>query len=407
MAFGIQGEYILKVKFGGKFDFPISPSALDELSIIEDLNKFLPEFRIKVADAGGVLTHKVPFDSQINTLTMDLSDGIDSPNYNSYDFKIFRRFPNSEGTVSTMLDIGGLLNINNLFTPDYSRGFSKSIKDILTDIALKELGCDSVDISSSLSFTLPIVQPQWSNAIFLADLKTQLYGKNGESSFKIFITPRRGKNVFVCKSVDELIRQPVSFKFVANDVGAGEWNPILNYQIIDNYKVIGVFAGQHQGYSYFDYMKSANIKGIANAQDFNSLSDYFLIDKNDPDVSNTFNDTGCSNDFTPDFAGRIKTSYQNRLNSLVNMWIMTHGLVGIQPGMCVNIFFPHGTAQGDIYSYQYSGYYLVERVIHTFGNTHMTRLLLTRQGLATDKGTTLVRANKRKSDTSIRVGAGV
>ena len=121
-----------------------------------------------------------------------------------------------------------------------------------------------------------------------------------------------------------------------------------------------------------------------------------MIDKSDPLDNNQKNDTGRGNAFTTDFMGPIKSSYGNRLINLVKMWITTQGLPNAVPGQTVQVFFPHGATGEDLYSYQYSGYWLVERVVHNFGDAFITKLLLTRHGLDTDKETSLLPAIKKK-----------
>jgi len=86
-----------------------------------------------------------------------------------------------------------------------------------------------------------------------------------------------------------------------------------------------------------------------------------------------------------------KNSYQNRLVGLLKMWILVPGMANLTPDKTVSILF--GTSAETISSHQYSGYWLVEKVIHMFGEKFMTRILLTRNGIDTDLMTTLVRPN--------------
>jgi hypothetical protein len=181
-----------------------------------------------------------------------------------------------------------------------------------------------------------------------------------------------------------------------NDTAYEDQRPIFEYYIFDNYKLYGIFGAREQKYSYFDYATSQYISNTERAQNYTSLSDFFLIDKNDTTDSNEINDTGRSNDFTSDFKGKIKNDYGNRLVSLAKMWITTQGLPNAVPGQIVQLFFPHGVAGDNLYSYQYSGYWLVERVVHNLGDTFLTKLLLTRHGLDTDKSTSLIPATLKK-----------
>jgi hypothetical protein len=57
----------------------------------------------------------------------------------------------------------------------------------------------------------------------------------------------------------------------------------------------------------------------------------------------------------------------------------------------VHIFFPQSAL--NIYDYQYTGNWLVERVVHNIGGSiFLTKLLLCRGGIDTAKTTTLLRA---------------
>jgi len=204
------------------------------------------------------------------------------------------------------------------------------------------------------------------------------------------------KPVFVFKSLTEMVKDPVSYKFILKDKPYEDRRAIFSFYIYDNYKIYEVFASKKQSYSYFDFDTSVFTEGEHDAQDFPSLTDYLLIDENDSEDSNTITNTGRSNDFTSNFAGKVKGNYYNRLTDLVNMWIVVEGLPNATPGQVIEIFFPQGISADALYSYQYSGFWLIQKVVHNIGEGFMTKLLLTRQGLDTDKKTTLVKATKRR-----------
>ena len=253
------------------------------------------------------------------------------------------------------------------------------------------------DISSSLDYKLNLLQPNWTNAQFFNNLKETLIGKDGEYGFKSFITTYNGKNTFVFRALSEMIDDPVMYKFILSDTQYEDQNPVLQYFIYDNYKMYGAFGAKAQGYTYYDYTNGVVVNSTETAQTYTSLSDYFMIDESDTLDSNTLNATGRSNDFTADFSGMVKSSYGNRLVSLAKMWITTMGLPNISPGNIVQIFFPHGSQGTELYSYQYSGYWLVERVVHNMGDAFLTKLMLTRHGVDTDKNTSLMQADISKA----------
>lgn len=392
------GNFNLIIKFGG-IVVPLSTSVLRELTIIQDMEKFLPEFRLRIQDATGALTHILPFDQNMSKVQIECSVDYETKDVNYFDFEAFIREPGAgQSNPSTEYDISGMLEATRLFSPDYSRGMSGSIKTNLELLALEELGVNYTEVSQGLDYIKTLIQPTWTNAQLLNKLKEYLIGQNGEYGYKCFIKNYQYKKIFVFKSILEMIKDPISYKFVLNDTQYQDQLPIFAYYIYDNYKMYGVFGTRTQSYSYFNYETSQYVRNTEVVEDYLSLSDYYLIDKNDPMDSNEINDTGRSNDFTADFKGKVKNSFGNRLLGLTKMWITTIGLPNIVPGQTVQIFFPYGASAGkDLYSFQYSGYWLVERVVHNFGDVFLTKLLLTRHGLDTDKQTSLLSATLRKT----------
>lgn len=390
------GAYHLQIKFGDSL-VPITTTNLKELTIIQDLNKFLPTFRLRVNDTSGVLTHIMPFDKNMGNVQIELALNATSADRNSFNFLVYIRQPEGDQhTPSSLYDITGALDIPLLFNPSYSRGFSGSIKENLENLALDSFLVDKTEVSSSLDYNLNLIQPTWTNAQFLNYLKKHIVGKNGEYGYKCNIFVKDYNKVFQLKSLNELINIPISYKFVLNDEAYHDRLPIFNYYIFDNYKMYETFGARKQKYSYFDYENSEFVKSEESINDYLSLTDYFLVDGGDSLDSNEINNTGHTNDFEQVFKGRVKGDYSNRLNSLVKMWITTQGLPNIVPGQTIEIFFPHGAVGNNLYSFQYSGYWLVEQVIHMCGDAFYTKLLLTRNGLDTDRATTLLKASNKK-----------
>lgn len=382
----------LLIKFGNG-QVQADDTNLKELTIIQDMNKFLPEFRLRLSDSSGLLTHIVPSDKNTGKVYIELAqDQNDQKTKNAWTFLVYSRTPEGDqSNPSTVHDIDGLLDVDGLFSKDESRGFSGKISTTLGTIAKELTNIVSTDISSSLSNIKNLLQPTWTNAQFLKYLKENLIGVDGEYGFKCFIKTEKYKNIFTFKSISEMIENKPSYKFILNAYQNQDQYPVFNYYVYDNYKLYGTFASKAQGYSYFDYENSKFTEFTESVTDYEVLSDYYLIDKSDSVDSNSINNTGRSNDFTPDFQGYVKGSYGNRINSLVKMWITTQGLANITPGQVIQMFFPQSAI--NIYDYQYSGYWLVERVVHNVGGSiFLTKLLLTRAGVDTDKGTTLLKA---------------
>ena len=389
-------QYHLIVKFAEKL-VPLDTATLRELTIVQDLNKFLPEFRLKVMDNSGALTHVLPFDKGMSKVYVELGSSPSADYKNSFNFAVFDRRPiGDQSNPSTLYDVTGLLDVPGMFSPKYCRAHSTSIKTTLEGLALGELGLQKAEVSESLNYVKSILQPQWNDIQFFKWLKENLIGKSEEYGYRCFVKCEDRKSTFVFKSLLEMINQPLNNKFIVAPEGAEDQLPIFHYAIFDYYKLHEVFASKKQDYSYFDYDTSEFIDAQEDVQDYLSLSDYWLIDRDDDENSNSIQDLGRSNDFTANFKGRVRSSFANRQMNLVKMWITTIGLSNMTPGKVVQVFFPHGADAGNLYSYQYSGYWLVERVVHNIGDTFMTKLLLTRNGLDTDKETTLLKSTNKR-----------
>ena len=67
-------DYYLDVKLGVD-RLPLSYQFIEEFYIVQDLNKFLPSFRLRIRDADGFLSHLIPFDRKAGTITVVLGSG--------------------------------------------------------------------------------------------------------------------------------------------------------------------------------------------------------------------------------------------------------------------------------------------------------------------------------------------
>jgi hypothetical protein len=387
-----QGNFLIKLTFG-QDNISIDPSNLKELVITQDINKYLPTFSMKIIDAQGLFTHLAPSDKLLSRIHFQIGRDlkIKDENYNSFDFTVYRRNPEGDFTSSAVYDIRGMLTTDNLFAPSFCRGFSGSVSSTMQQIG-SELSCSDFEISDNLNYIRPLFQANWSNSTFIDWLKTYLQGKDSESAYQIFVKCYRGRNIFVCKTLKDLFKQSVKSKFIINNEPVQDYYPALEFSIFDNYKVFGVFGSKNQKYHYFDYFNSAFVSSEIEATDMMSLAEYFLIDQDDVTDSNTIDNLGRNTESSEDYQYFVKGKYFNRLNSLAKMWILTWGLPNVAPGDIVQVLFAQGKDSGNLQSYQHSGYWMVERVVHSFTGTHRTRLLLTRSGVDTDRGTTLLRA---------------
>jgi hypothetical protein len=388
----LSGNYFLRLIFGENLEVPISNQFIKRFNIIQDMTRLLPSFRITLRDTQGGLTHLIPFDKDMSRLKVQIGRSVGSTVYNFFDFLTFRRKAQSTYTVSNDHGITGMLNAEKAFTPDYCRASNGNIKTFLETIATSELGCDSTEVSASLDKTGLLLQAQMNNAAFFDDLRCRLIGKNNELLFYIFIKVREGKKIFVCKSHNELVNESTKYKFVINDDPVKDYIPVSKYKIFDNYKILNVFGGKEQAYSYFDYYNSQFVDTSADLSNFLSLSKYFLIDGSDTEDSNSVTGLGRTNESTEDFKNEVYAAYYGRVANSVKMWITTWGIPNICPGDRVEILFPQGTSAGALASYQYNGYWLVERIVHSFGATHTMNVLLSSNGVTTDTATTLMPA---------------
>lgn len=387
----LKGNYVIKLDFG-KDDVAVDTSNIKEFTIVHDMNKMLPEFRIQLYDPQGALTHVIPFDKSMSRVGVQISDSLKNVVYNNYNFVVYRRQPEGVFASGAVYDIRGLLDVNSLFAPSFPRSFSGTLASTLETIA-GELGVDKTDISPNLNYVKAIVQPNWSNMMFLNYLSKNMVGSDGDAGYNIFVRQREGKSTFVCRSFKELHKEPVQIKLLVNDLPVEDFFPVLDYQIFDNYKLFGSFGGKVQDYNYFDYYNSEFVEGQVLASEMFSLSEFFLIDGDDQEGSIQI-DCGTNNEFTRDFKGKIRSGFFRRLNNLNKIWCLTWGQPNVCAGDVAKLLFAQGKASGNLQSYQFSGYWLVERVVHSLTDTYRTRFLLTRCGLDTDKGTTLVRAER-------------
>lgn len=390
----LQGNYILKVNFG-ESDVAIDVNNIEEFTIVQDLKKFLPEFHIRLIDPSGVLTHLVPFGKDINKIKVQIGESYQSAVSNSFDFQVYRREPTGAFGSGAVFDVRGLLEVGNLFAPSFCRSFNGTLSSTVQSIAM-EMGINKVEVSANLNYLKPVIQPHVSNAQFLDWLERAMIGADDDGGYNIFVSQRDGISTLNCKTYRDLNLGPLRYKFIIDDNPFEDYYPASVENIMDHYLLMGIFGAKKQRSEYFDYDASEWKIIDYDYTDFTSLTDFFAIDGDDSEESQHLNSMGTSNGFSANFKGHVLGNYYSRLESLSKMWILTWGQANICPGDVVKVLFAQGQSSGILQSFQFSGNWVVERVVHSLTSTHRTRLLLTRNGMDTDKDSTLVRAIKQR-----------
>jgi len=387
----LVGNYLLRIELGGT-TIPMSFDMIKEFTIVQDMGKFLPLFRFAVYDPTGLFVHTLPSDRTVNKMYVEIGKSIGEELDNSFNFLAYRKFPESQARIQSIFEVSGLLDNKMLFDREFVRGFSGKVSGTLETIA-KEIGCDSINISPSLNYVMNLIQGKQTNAKFLKDLQTRLSGRAGEHDFRCFVKRVNHKNVFVFRTLKELINAPVKKKYIMNDVGFEDREPMFDFQIVDSYGVLGSLGVKVQQYEYFDWENGRYVRDKVDLSDFMSLSDYFLVEADAEETSRTIF-LGRSSIF--DYKAQMKSKLSERVMNLLKMWILVPGDINVAPGDLVDVLIPDAMYTGDPYIFQYAGLWMVERVVHTLTTSHRMRLLLTRNGIDTTMPTTLLKARKKK-----------
>jgi len=387
---GVGNNYFLQVQFGQQ-TIPITPSMIREFTIVQDLNKFLPELRMRLADSTGAFTHLIPFDRNMSEVTVMLGTTGGNAIQQQYIFDIYRRYPTSEGILSGEYDAIGLMHLPGLYSPKYSRSFNQNVSDTIDAIGA-ELNVEATNISSSLDYTKSLIQPLWTDAQFLQYLCENLKTPDGHSNFRCWFSAEDSINTTLnFMSYDELLQSSVQWQYAWGDQDYENVEAIQTYEIIDNYKYLQVLGTQQQSSTYFNYATGQWVTNIAPLSKVPSLTPFYLVDSNDPVVDQIYLDTGRSNSFTSNFSGKVNSIYETRIHSLTKLWIVGQGNFALRPGDIVQVEAP--SDPNNTFQYQYSGFWMVERIVLSFGDTLHMKLLLTRDGITTSSSTTLVPAS--------------
>ena len=263
-------------------------------------------------------------------------------------------------------------------------------------------------MSTCLDYKKNILQPGWSNACLLKYLQANVLGISSEADFYCFVKCVGTKSVLVFKPVRDFAVAGPKYNFLLgttvyqDDASDTTYYPVVQYKIFENYKALGVFGTRRQECVYFDWTTgqfvgdSYEISGNDDElMDYFSFTEYHQIDQDDPAAANiSLKDTGRSNAFTSNFAGKTMNQFHRNITDLQKIWINVLGLENIYPGDVVLVEYVEQKLPQ--LSYQHQGYWMVERVVHLVGYGYMTKLLLTRNGSNSAMETRLLPAAKRK-----------
>jgi hypothetical protein len=395
MSLGVSEVYQLRFQFGEQ-DVTITPASIKFFQIDLYLDRFLPTITCMLRDDSGFLTNLTPFDSRYNKMVVNFNnDTTNDDDAIDISFKIFRRKPKSIVQMSNNVLFHGILDIQNMFNPEYQNGWVNTNLDEIIESALDVTNFDETNIVTNVGSPQTVIQPHHTTAQFMTFLADNTKSDDGSSGFLTFTDlPGFLKTRFNFVSLSSLLKQQSTFTFLNSpQTSSANVYPIYDIKPMDNFDLISNMGVSQQSYGYFDYFTGKYIQRTIplGSVDFKCLSEYFAYDSQDNIDGLSQSMVGVTNDFIKDYDAIARGNYYKKLNSLVKMWIVTSGNNQINPGSIITIIYPEVHDNVSIVSYQYSGDWLVERVRHNFGATYLTSLLLTRPGYDTDQSTTFVK----------------
>lgn len=390
--YAVNGEFFIDLKCGG-YPVTLVPALVTKFVITQEMGRLLPTFAASFADSGGVYTHQTPSDQSISQWSVDI--GLQLDNYlNSFAFDVYRRAAEGEVVSSSMYNLSGIATVKgNALCCDYNRSFSGTVASTLMRLA-REVGADKFDISPSLMYPLSIVQPGWTTPRLLSYLQKHLTGSGGQVGYVCFMKHLRRNRVFVFKTYEELFAQPAVQTYYCGNVGSADTVRLYSYGIKEN-PLLSKLAPSAQRYTYFDWESGAYVETTL-AFRGKSLSDNLGYDSSE-ELGNVLNAQGRTNALDQKFLGTVGTQHYKRAYNLVSMWVTVPGNPSLCPGDCVKLVF--GANQSDLFQTQYSGFWLVEKVAHNFGNRYVTYMRLTRNGYdqAFTKSTLKAALNRKRT----------
>ena len=390
MNFGVAGNYFFNMTIGG-VSLPFDPQMFQEITITQDIDRFVPVFRIAMQDAGGNLSNLLPYDQSASTVTIEIGSTPASNQLNRFPFRILRRISQIQG----VFEMVGMLDVPMLYNSSISKSWSQSIKTTLESEAA-EMGISNTDVSPALDYVKTLIRPRWNNAKWFGYLQNRLVGKGGEFGWRCFIKNVCGQATFTFRSLGEMYADPVKYNFLVGETAFQDYLPLFDVQVFDNSGILNSFGPKIQKYQYFDY--AAGVFKDDEGTEINDqpgLTEFHLVDRSEVAEGNSIL-LGRTNEFNPDFTGPAQSAYANRLLDGVQMWAVSAGLENLVPGDIVRVLFAEAIARGNMFVYQHSGFWLVRRVVHIFDTSFVTRLLLVRTGVDTALPTTLTAVTDRK-----------
>ena len=394
---GIAGNYQLRIQFGEQ-DIDWTPMSFTAIEVFEYIDRMLPSFRVTFKDPTGFLTNKLMIDATRGQLRLVFSGAWDMAKEKDMSFRVYRRFAEKLTDVGNIITMTGLLDAPGLFSPSWQRGWSKTAVTAILGQLAAEMKLTNTDFDT---FTKPItvVQGNWSNITFLQYLANRLVNSNGAGGMFCFVdvpAARDGSKAsfagprLTFKALKSfLTKAPVKKFQVTKEAAAGNI-PIYNFEVVDNFEVLNAIGIGKQVLQYFDY-ETGMQKDVTVGLDETlapSLSKYINCDAGLETDGVSMDDIGRTNDFVKDPMPVVRGKYEKRINSLVQQWVTVPGLTDICCGDIVQID-PAVVAASDLMSHQYTGRWMVSRIVHHISSTYMTKLLLTRGGIDTDEWTTL------------------
>ena len=416
MSLGVVGQYFMEFKIGDSV-IPITIDSLNYMDVFEGIDRFLPTINLSFDDNSGVLTHMMLSDT-LNTLTVTFADDVYSDKIRSIEFDILRKNSTTDQGAQSVIELSGTMRVTNLFSPNKKRGWaSKSAKNVLGIIA-NEIGVFSINIDPKVDVVGDFAQHNLTNAEYLDCLRGDLSGRSGGSGFYIFFDCpseilEQGTYVgeYIEKSlgaysprinvvsIETMLANKVKYIFVSSEKDVYDDKtheyPIFNFEPVDDGNLLSHAGVKEKSYSYFDFINGERVSSTIAINDrdtFVSLSDYIMT----TDVS-----TSVSDDFLGRNSGSVESNgvlndYLKRVNDCVGVWLTTRGITDIYCGDIIQVVYIQGMADDELYSYIYSGYWLVTRVIHHFDSRYVTKLLLKRPGFDTDTETSFLKSTNRK-----------
>lgn len=401
---GVAGNYSLRFQIGEQ-DISVTPESFSSIDIIEYIDRMLPAFTVTFKDTMGILTHRTLLDSSFNTVTITFRIGEKYTfTERTMKFRIYRRAPEMRTNIADEITINGLLDVPNAFSPHIQRGWEKvAVGSIVREIGAG-MGIGQYSIDPSAIRPITIVQPNWNNAMFLQYLADRAPYGSGDTGYFAFVNVTdKGDVRLNFRSITSLLKQPKLLTLRYGQAPDGSILPIYNFEGVDNFEVLGVLGIDAQRYSNFNWTTGVQTDDeiTIDEANFQSLSKYYAYD---PDIGTegiSQNELGRTHELVPDWKPVLRGRYYKKINSLVKQWVTTAGNTNVRCGSIVKVVFLENP--GQLMNYQYTGFWMVERVVHHLASTYITKLLLTRPGIDSETaiGTTLKKARYIKQDGGV------